>query len=231
MRILVLLLAALTLCACATVPTDPNFAAIAQVRSAGEQAKGAAAEKCADSADVAACMLGLAAIYGGGAGAGQISYQRPPTQAEQLAGVVSALTPAIGLLANGAVAWHQADANRDTAIAQFGYLEGVVRSSVDGMQAVATGATSAAATIATAGPDVTTIIGGDVTTGDGNATRGSHIGDTVGGDQVGGDLIRDSGNTIDSGNTRTCTVTVGPNSQTTQGVLTPSGQCVAREGG
>lgn len=229
MRLLVLLLAALTLCACATVPHDPNFQAIAQARSAGEQAKGAAAEKCADSADVAACMLGLAAIYGGAGGAGHIAYQRPPTQAEQLASVVSALTPALGVLANGAVAWHQADANRDVAIAQYGYLEGVVRSSVGGMQAVATGATSAAATIATAGPTIS--IGGDVTTGDGNATRGSQIGDAVGGDQAGRDLIRDSGNVIDSGNTRTCTVTVGPNTQTTQGVLTPSGQCVAREGG
>lgn len=218
MRFLLAALLALALVACASIPTDPNLQGLTasaerQQASAADAAakraeqRAAAVQDCAGSTDVATCMLGLVAleaVAGGQGGQAQAvrlpAYTPPPSGTEKLARFIGAVSPLVGNLANAAVSWHQSDNAADTSRAQFDFLGGVVRDTTSGMQAVATGATSAATEIANAGPRID--VAGDLINGDGNATNGAQIGDnetvTVGRDQTGGD--HQDGSIVGDGN-------------------------------
>ena len=69
MRTIVLLIV-IALCACNTIPKDDNFAAVQTARSESLKA-------CAESSDVAACMLGVSLSFATGP-----QYQRAPTAME-----------------------------------------------------------------------------------------------------------------------------------------------------
>jgi len=130
--------AMLALSACKTIPYDPNIANLASIQAAEATARADGFKACALAADVSACMLGIVAATAVSAGGrNSINYQRPPTPAEQFIGFAKALTPAIGGLASAAVSWRQSDNNRDVAIAQYGYLEGIVRHTTQAATAVA----------------------------------------------------------------------------------------------
>lgn len=107
--------------------------------------------------------------------------------------VLTGLTPLASTVVGGAVSWRQSDNSRAVSEAQYGFLESVVLGTAD-----------AAVRVAEAGPRVE--VGGDYISGqvgdniagNGNATRGSQIGDNAGGDQIGGD--RNDGSVVGDGN-------------------------------
>lgn len=151
---------ALMLPACSTIPVDPNIQTLAQIQAAKSNAQAEGFKSCAMANDVSACMLGIVAATAVSANQ-NIQYQRPPTASEQFIGFTRALAPTLTGLAGAAVSWRQSDNSRDVSIAQYGFLEGTIRST-----------TQAAATIAGSGPSINV---------------GGNYGNTYGNDYTGGD--------------------------------------------
>lgn len=161
-------------------------AAITALAGAAAQCKGDA--RCVEHVTSVAA---LALVGSGSGGAGQTPIAPPPREpggAEKFAAVAGALSPIVGVLATGAVQWHQSDTSRDVSLAQYGFLGGVVHD------------VSAAA--ASMQPSVS--VGGDYTAGNGNSVTRGHVGDAIGGSVVGGDQIgrdrTDNGGVIHVGN-------------------------------
>lgn len=209
MRTFFLVAIGLLLCACATSNPDPNYGAyLAANRDASIELERritaiANTDDCPE--DDGACVIATKAIAGltlaAGAGANaKVEPYRP--QRSTAAAIGLALVGQLSPLASAAVAWHAQDTSRDVQIAQYGFLEGIVRSTSD-----------AAAAIAEAGPRIE--VGGNYgdTYGEyvGGDRVGGNLGDTygddftggdrtdVGNDQIGGDRIDNSGN-IGEGN-------------------------------
>lgn len=159
-----------------------------QAQADAETAKWNAAGACAKSSDVSGCMLGLAAIGGGGYRAPEPTIAPPPRElsgVEKFAAVAGALSPLAGTLVTGAVQMKQAEYGRDTARDQYAWLGGIVHDSTSAMAAVAGSSTTAMANVAiNSRPNVT--VGGDYTQGDGNTVIRGHVGDAVGRDQING---------------------------------------------
>lgn len=175
----VLIAALLTLVGCSTIPVDTNQTAIAESRAKEVQA-------CAESSDVTGCMLGIAAIHGGAGG----GYVRPPTAAEQAAGVLSALSPFAGAAANVLVnrdnqrtarAQIEASNTRETATVQAIAGLGATIATVDAARAPSV--QLGAGAVLSAG--AVTQVGHDLQSGDRTNT-------TVGRDQTGRDHSEDS---------------------------------------
>lgn len=199
-----LILAALALSACATGPkTDPDYAAylrFVEQQNAGEQKRfesiAATAAGCQDDAcrTTIAAFAALAQANGRGAPAVQ-PHRKTYHPAWGLLGTI------VPSLANAAVTWHQSDNARDTSLAQYGFLGGVVR--------------DVAQSPALQSPTIT--VGGDYVPGSqhiGDAIGGDlisgHVGDTIGrdaiggdqriGDDIGGNIVGGDDNSDNSGN-------------------------------
>lgn len=184
MKTLLIALPILLLAGCKTIPVDPNIATMAQIHAADANARAEGFRACAMANDVSACMLGIVATTAVSAEHPAIQgYQRPPTPAEQFIDFAKALTPAIGGLASAAVSWRQSDNNRDVAIAQYGYLEGIIRHTAQ-----------AASTVAGSGPSI--VVGGnlgDTRTYGNDYTGGDRDNTAVGRDMAGGDISNQRG--------------------------------------
>lgn len=188
-RHLLIAVAVLALCACATV--DPNLKTLtdsdqaqqraaleAQALQASERSKSVLA--CANSEHTESCMLGLvaaelAANTGSRAAAPpRRDYQRPPTFLEQVGGLAAGLAP----WANAFVTF---DATRQNARTQREMARINADREIAVTQAWAGTTTGVAHEIAGMPPGYSA--GGDVVLGDKTTT-------TVGGDQVGGSQYR-----------------------------------------
>ena len=166
MRTLIIIALALTLAACASTP-DPHYSAYLQAVSASEQRDAAARGSIADAA--ASCngnetcvvaVAGFAALSMQG-GSSRSSVQPYRKQFHPAWGILGQALP---VLAQAAVSWHSSDNSRDIALGQYGFLGGVIDS-----------VTSSPALLPR-DPSIT--VGGDYISGS--------VGDSVGGDQVGG---------------------------------------------
>jgi hypothetical protein len=198
LRAIVILLA-LACSACASTSTasrnDARWQTYAQLTAASAEAqRQAEAEQSAQFDKVAAaCPVGDAACVVAVAGFKALTMQRaggqgsaggipsPPLErdfAAQARDLLTGVTPLAGTLANAAVSWRQSDNSRDVSIAQYGFLEGVVRS---------TGETAVA--ITQAGPRIE--VGGNYGDTYGDDTTGGDRTD-IGGDAIGGDRVSDS---------------------------------------
>jgi hypothetical protein len=207
--VLLVLFLAVFLSACAGAPSknvdlwreQVRLQQEAQARAAREQAEQQAtitaqAAGCVDDA----CRVAIAgfAALSARAVAAAAPAALPPApyerdSAAKFRDVLSGLTPLASTVVGAAVSWRQSDNSRALSEAQYGFLESVV-----------IGTANAAVEIAQAGPRVE--VGGDYisgqvgdnTAGNGNATRGSQIGDNAGGDQIGRD--RNDGSVVGDGN-------------------------------
>lgn len=125
-----------------------------------------------------------------------------PVQESPVWRILGATVPS---LVTGYVGIRQAEIARDNTVAQYDFLGGAI-------DAVAGSPALRAPSITVGGDYVPGQIGDNVT-GDGNATRGAQVGDTVGGDQAGRDIVRDSvigdGNRFGSSGPFDCTAGAG----------------------
>lgn len=215
---------ALLVAACASVPTDPNLAALAasdERRQANEAAhaealadqRAAAVAACAQSAHVEACMLGLVAIEAVAAKPGQggtpsalSGYRPPPTRLQQFAQVTAAVGGVLGPLASGYVT---IETNREAQRTSRAIAELNAGRELGIVQALA----GLGSDIASAPPGV--YVGGnygdsygDNYTGrdrtDTRTSVGGNLGDTqtIGRDQIGRDRIDNGGVIGDDNETR-----------------------------
>lgn len=190
MRLAVLILLAVALCACASTPgVSPGYAAylefVAQQQSRDDAriaGIAAAAQSCTDARCVehVATVAALASASGGQR-AGAAPPPREPTGVETFAQIVGALSPVAATLVTGAVQWHQADASRDVSIAQYGALDRVLTGAVTGMRDVSVGAVPSITVGGDYVPGAQTHVGRDYITG--NPL-------TIGGDAIGRDQYR-----------------------------------------
>jgi hypothetical protein len=118
--------------------------AVNDAHSAGVQAKASAAVACATSEHVATCMLGLAAIYGGGGNGDQV----PVVQSDLSAVLNSSL---LGTVAGVVGQVKQSNNARDVAIAQAGASVAIAESGDARQVETMRVATGSNATIASAG--------------------------------------------------------------------------------
>ena len=190
MRILFACLAALCLAACATTHgPDANYqsyVAAHQAATAQHDAQLATIASAAASCpkdDGGACVTAVAGFaamavaVGGGKSNALEQYRREPSAAERIG---LALVGQLGPLAGAAVQWHSADTARDTATAQYHYLDHVLTGAVNGMATVATNAQPNITVGGNYGNTQTTTVGAGFTGGDRSETN-------VGRDQTGGD--------------------------------------------
>lgn len=250
--VVILLALACTACASTASHNDARWQTYAQLTAASAEAqRQAEAEQFAQFDKVAAaCPVGDAACVVAVAGFKALTMQRaggqgsaggipsPPLErdfAAQARDLLTSITPLAGTLAGAAVSWRQSDNSRDVSIAQYGFLEGVVRS---------TGETAVA--ITQAGPRIE--VGGNYGDTYGDDTTGGDRTD-IGGDAIGGDRVSDSqvgdGNRVgspdtsidDSFNGGDCTSAPGGEGGTTGAGNTgtapggPSTGCQAGNGG
>lgn len=216
---ILLLVAALMLCACATTKgsvgvdangevrsiegVDPNFAlyvdaqrAVLAQQQATLTAFATLAAACTDARCVenVSSNAAIAALGGAGRGGEVRQYVAQPSGWERFGlALVGQLSP----IASAAVAWHASDNQTKTNAAMYDFLGGVVESGA-----------GAAAAIANAGPRIE--VGGDYTGGDRSEVSAGR--DITGGDHQDGSVVGD-GNRFES-----------------PGPFTDSGNCVAGAG-
>lgn len=181
----ILVIALAMLSACASIPTDPNIAALLasdERRAINEQThaqaladqSAVAISKCAGSPDVATCMLGLVALaavqkQGAGQGGAQPSalahYQPPPSRMQTAVALLGAGGQFLGPLVGGYVAIEASKQNGETTR----YLAGVNAARESGMFGALTG------------------LGRDLANAPPGVYVGGNYGDTYGNDYTGGD--------------------------------------------
>ncbi len=236
MKTLIALVALLLLVGCGGKTTvRPEYAAYLEQVQTAQAKREAQAQGIASAAECppndGTCVVAVKALAAMAVATQQAPQIAPPPRerdfAEQVGSILSGLSP----LAGAAVSWRQSDNARDISIAQYGFLEGIVRS---------TGETAVA--ITQAGPRIE--VGGNLGDTYGDDYTGGDRTD-VGGDQIGGDRVSDSvvgnGNRIespdDSFNGGNCTSAPGGAGGTTgagnTGTATggPSAGCSAGNGG
>ncbi len=183
-RLLVLLLAVLTLSACASTRTDPHYAAYLQAATADAQRDALARGSIADAA--AACngddtcvvaVAGFAALAVQGSAGRGANLQPYRKQHHPAWGILGATLP---VAIQSAVAWRSSDNSRDIALGQYQMLGGIVGSVVN-----SPALTPRDPSITVGGDYITGRVGDDV--GRDQIGGDQHIGDTVGRDQIGGD--------------------------------------------
>jgi hypothetical protein len=184
-RLIVLLLAVLTLTACASTRTrtDPNYTAYLQAATADAQRDALARGSIADAA--AACngdntcvvaVAGFAALAVQGSAGRSASLQPYRRQFHPAWSIISATLP---VAIQSAVAWRSSDNSRDIALGQYQMLGGIVGSVVN-----SPALTPRDPSITVGGDYITGRVGDDV--GRDQIGGDQHIGDTVGRDQIAG---------------------------------------------
>lgn len=148
-----------------------------QARTADAQAAAitaAASNPSCDSQCVTAVAAFAALAVTSGRGQAQIAAPpREPSGMEKFASMVSAMAPMVGTVGSTMVQMKQTEASRDTSLAQYEWLGGLVSSTTGNMAQVAINAA----------PRID--VGGDYVAGAATVVRGQ-VGDSAGRDQISG---------------------------------------------
>ena len=203
--VLILMLVALLVGCAGTGKIDPNYQAQLQFveqQAAAERQQFTSIAQTAERCTSDACVTQVAALAALAAAGGRGSaptVQPFRKQFHPAWGLLGSLVPS---LANAAVSWHQSDNARDTSLAQYGFLGGVIRD-VAASPALQTPNITVGGDYVPGSQHIGDAVGGDYITGHvGDAVSvgrdqiggDQHVGDAIGRDVVGGDRIDNSGN-------------------------------------